>query len=125
MDLKSFISPSLGESVRKDFHRLFLTAKDMGETIDVTLVRDNPDIGTENIEYTGVLLTFAARQADVQRGGGVITVATQGQLARELPFAPKPGDTFIIKGVKGRILVVYPEMNDIVRADIIFTNPYA
>jgi hypothetical protein len=128
--MEGYLSPAEAASARIEFHRLFLTAKDIGTVVDVTLTRDmGGNTGIINIEYEDVLLTLAARQADTNtRGGGVRTTTTQGQLAKEsypeAPFEPKAGDRFVIKGKSGRVIVAYPEMNNIVRADIMFDNPY-
>jgi hypothetical protein len=120
-----YLSDAEGAVVQDEFYRLFLTAKKMGETLDLlTLFRDDETLGSINVEYTDVLLTLAARQAATTETPGAAVITTQGRIAREVPFAPRVNDRFIIKGIPGRVLVVYPEMNRIVRADIFFDNPY-
>lgn len=122
--MEPFINPAVAIAVRRDFHRLFLTAKEIQGTHDITFKRRDPDLGSVNIEVTDVMFTLAARQADFQRGGGTVTTMTQGQVARETPFPIQAGDTFVLNGVAGRVVVVYPAMNDIIRADVFFNNPY-
>lgn len=98
--------------------------KKVGEVVNVTFSRRMPDGTLANIEYQDVQLTLAARQADVINVDSATAVRTQAQLSKESypgqEFAPKAGDMFILQGRRGRVLVVYPEMNRVVRADITF-----
>lgn len=123
--MDAFLSDTQAAFARDQFYRLFLTAKKMGTTIDLTFTRRHTETNAKiDDSYTGVLLTLADRQAQNQDFDSAFAVATQGKLSREIPFAPQPGDLTVIRGRAARVQVVYPEMNRIVRADIVFTNPY-
>jgi hypothetical protein len=124
--MEAYLSEIEGAAVRDEFFKLFLTGKEMGTTLDITFSRRDPvtDLSS-NIDYTDVQLTLADRQADVSgQGGGAIITVTQGKLSREIPFDPLAGDRFVVDGIWATVVVVYPEMNRVVRADIKFDNPY-
>lgn len=122
--MEGYLSSAEGAALRDEFFKLFLTAKEMGTTVDVTFTHRDANQNKVQNAYTDVLVTLADRQSAKENFESAIVVATQGQLSREVPFAPVVGATFTIRGKSGRVAVVYPELNRIVRADVVFTNPY-
>lgn len=119
------MSEEAAESARDDLYKLFLTTKMLGTLITVTLSHTNEDGTIQNNVYEDVLLSLANRQSEMRNDVATFSTATQAQLIREIPFAPVAGDHTIIQGRQCRVVVVYPEMNRIVRADIDMLNPYA
>lgn len=121
-----FITPAVAAGIKKSFRQLYQTTKLLGEVVEVTFSRKDPDtnVSTNHI-VSGVLLNLADRQADIQQEPSFVRVMTQGKLSKEVPFDIQAGDRFVIKGIWGRVVVVYPEMNGKTEADIQFDNPYA